>query len=313
PRRAISPGRPWSSTAVPPWLDRPGRPTDAGCREERKMARRPYLDKSDLLPEHQDLLARNLNLYRVLAHSPRAARSLNTLARYIRDGSRLDPRLRELAILQVGYLTGSAWEFSHHVRIGREIGLTDDEIRAVADEPAGRPTMLDPLAKAGLGAARCRRGSSSLSRGIPAAEAVSQRRSAMRELPKIDRVLQTATDRGDVPGVVAMAATREGPVYQGAFGRRALPDGPLMTDDSVFWIASMTKAITSTAAMQLVERGKLSLDGPIAEVLPELAAPQVLEGFDASDEPKLRPARRPITLRHLITHTAGFVYDIWRP
>jgi len=135
----------------------------------------------------------------------------------------------------------------------------------------------------------------------------------MRELSQIDRVLQTTTDRGDVPGVVAMAATRDGPVYQGAFGRRALPDGPTMTADSVFWIASMTKAITSTAAIQLVERGKLALDGPIAEVLPELAAPQVLEGFDASEEPKLRPATRPITLRHLITHTAGFVYDIWRP
>jgi methyl acetate hydrolase len=135
----------------------------------------------------------------------------------------------------------------------------------------------------------------------------------VRELPQIDRVLQAATDRGDVPGVVAMAATREGPVYQGAFGRRTLPDGPPMAADSVFWIASMTKAITSTAAMQLVERGKLSLDGPIADVLPELAAPQVLEGFDASDEPKLRPATRPITLRHLITHTAGFVYDIWCP
>ena len=135
----------------------------------------------------------------------------------------------------------------------------------------------------------------------------------MRELPQIDRVLQTATDRGDVPGVVAMAATREGPVYQGAFGRRALPDGPPMAADSVFWIASMTKAITSTAAMQLVEQGRLSLDGPIAEILPELAAPQVLEGFDAAGEPKLRPARRPITLRQLITHTAGFVYDIWCP
>lgn len=135
----------------------------------------------------------------------------------------------------------------------------------------------------------------------------------MRQLPQVDQVLEAATDRGDVPGVVAMAATREGPVYQGAFGRSALPDGPAMTVDTVFWIASMTKAITSTAAMRLVEQGKLSLDRPIAEVLPELASPQVLEGFDAAGEPKLRPARRPITLRHLITHTAGFVYDIWSP
>jgi methyl acetate hydrolase len=133
----------------------------------------------------------------------------------------------------------------------------------------------------------------------------------MPQLPQIDEVLRSAVDRGDVPGVVAIAATREGPVYQGAFGRRALPDGPAMTADTVFWIASMTKAITSTAAMQLVEQGKLTLDGPIASVLPELAAPQVLEGFDSAGEPRLRPARRSITLRHLITHTAGFVYDIW--
>ena len=118
------------------------------------MARLPYLDKADLLPEHQDLLARNLNLYRVLAHSPRAARSLNTLARFIRDGSRLDPRLRELAILQISYLTRSAWGYSHHVRIGREIGLSDDEIRAVADETEGGPTALDPLARTVLKAAR---------------------------------------------------------------------------------------------------------------------------------------------------------------
>ena len=135
----------------------------------------------------------------------------------------------------------------------------------------------------------------------------------MRQLPRVDELLKAATDRGDVPGVVAMAATREGPVYQGAFGRRALPDGSAMTADTVFWIASMTKAITSMAAMRLVEQGKLSLDWPIGEVMPELAAPQVLEGFDAAGEPQLRPARRPITLRHLITHTAGFVYDIWNP
>ncbi len=133
----------------------------------------------------------------------------------------------------------------------------------------------------------------------------------MRQIPEIDRVLKAAADRGDVPGVVAMAATREGPVYQGAFGKRALPDGAGMTADTVFWIASMTKAVTSAAAMQLVEQGRLALDRPIAEVLPELTAPQVLEGFDMAGEPRLRPARRPVTLRHLITHTAGFAYAIW--
>lgn len=118
------------------------------------MARLPYLDKSDLLPEHRDLLARNINLYRLLAHSPRGARSLNTLARYIRDGSRLDPRLRQLAILQVGYITRSAYEYSHHIRISRDFDVSDDDIRAIADDTAGRSSSLDPLARAVLRAAR---------------------------------------------------------------------------------------------------------------------------------------------------------------
>jgi CubicO group peptidase (beta-lactamase class C family) len=133
----------------------------------------------------------------------------------------------------------------------------------------------------------------------------------MASMTGIDQVLRGAAESGAVPGVVAVAATRNGPAYAGAFGQRALPESPAMTADSVFWIASMTKAITSTAAMQLVERGKLALDAPVAGVLPELADPQVLEGFDAKGEPRLRSARRPITLRHLITHTAGFGYDIW--
>ncbi|HEY1259283.1 MAG TPA: serine hydrolase domain-containing protein [Stellaceae bacterium] len=130
-------------------------------------------------------------------------------------------------------------------------------------------------------------------------------------MPQIDRVLEEAAARGDVPGVVATASTRGGPVYEGAFGTRALEGGAAMTADTVFWIASMTKAVTSAAAMQLVEQGKLALDAPVGAVLPELAEPQVLEGFDTAGEPRLRPARRPITLRHLITHTAGFGYTIW--
>jgi len=133
----------------------------------------------------------------------------------------------------------------------------------------------------------------------------------MTEFSHVDEVLGSAIDRGDVPGVVAMAATRDGVVYQAAFGRRALSDEAAMSTDTVFWIASMTKAITSAAAMQLVEQGKLALDNEIANVLPELAAPQVLEGFDPSGGPRLRPAKRSITPRHLLTHTAGLVYEMW--
>ncbi|TCZ62966.1 serine hydrolase domain-containing protein [Roseicella aquatilis] len=133
----------------------------------------------------------------------------------------------------------------------------------------------------------------------------------MPDAATIDAMLRGAVEAGAVPGLVAMAADRGGVIYQGAFGRRGL-DGPApMTLDTVFWIASMTKAVTSVAAMQLVEEGRLALDAPLGALLPELAAPQVLEGFDASGTPRLRPARRPITLRHLLTHTAGFAYNTW--
>jgi methyl acetate hydrolase len=128
---------------------------------------------------------------------------------------------------------------------------------------------------------------------------------------QIDQVLRQKSDAGEIPGVVALSATSKEVIYQGAFGKRDLSGDAAMTPDSVFWIASMTKAITAAAAMQLVEQGRLSLEGPIGKLLPDLAAPQVLEGFDADGEPKLRPARNPITLRHLLTHTAGFGYDMW--
>jgi methyl acetate hydrolase len=133
----------------------------------------------------------------------------------------------------------------------------------------------------------------------------------MQNQTQIDQLLRQKSDAKEIPGVVAMAATAEEVIYQGAYGKRDLSKDDAMTSDSVFWIASMTKAITAAAAMQLVEQGKLSLEAPIGEVLPDLAAPQVLEGFDANGEPKLRPAKKPITLRHLMTHTAGFAYDMW--
>ena len=133
----------------------------------------------------------------------------------------------------------------------------------------------------------------------------------MQSKAQIDEILRQKSDAAEIPGVVAMAANGKEVIYQGAFGKRDLGKDDPMTADSVFWIASMTKAVTSAAAMQLVEQGKLSLDEPIGKLLPELASPQVLEGFDAQGEPVLRPARNPITLRHLMTHTAGFCYDMW--
>ncbi|MEH2494045.1 methyl acetate hydrolase [Bradyrhizobium sp. AZCC 1678] len=133
----------------------------------------------------------------------------------------------------------------------------------------------------------------------------------MQSKAEIDQILRQKCEAREIPGVVAMAATGNEVIYQGAFGNRDLSKDDPMTADSVFWIASMTKAITAAAGMQLVEQGKLSLDEPIGKLLPDLASPQVLEGFDASGEPKLRPATKPITLRHLMTHTAGFAYDMW--
>jgi methyl acetate hydrolase len=127
----------------------------------------------------------------------------------------------------------------------------------------------------------------------------------------VDQLLERAVEAGDAAGIVALAANDNGVIYQGAFGKRASGGDADMTLDSVVWIASMTKAITSVAALQLVEQGQLSLDEPLEDKLPELKDTKVLDGFDAEGKPRLREPRRKITLRHLLTHTAGFVYDIW--
>ncbi|MCP4616386.1 MAG: beta-lactamase family protein [Bradyrhizobium sp.] len=133
----------------------------------------------------------------------------------------------------------------------------------------------------------------------------------MHTKSEIDQLLRQKCDAKEIPGIVAMAANGSETIYQGVFGKRDLGKNDAMTADSVFWIASMTKAITTAAGMQLVEQHKLSLDEPIGKLLPDLASPQVLEGFDAGGNPKLRPAKNPITLRQLMTHTAGFAYDMW--
>ncbi len=130
---------------------------------------------------------------------------------------------------------------------------------------------------------------------------------------RIDRILSEAVQRGDVPGVAAVATGENGRLYEGGFGKAILGQEAEMTPDTVVWLASMTKAVTGAVAMQQVERGALKLDAPAKEIIPYLGEVQVLEGFDAAGQPRLRKPVRDITLRHLLTHTAGFGYDIWNP
>ena len=130
----------------------------------------------------------------------------------------------------------------------------------------------------------------------------------------VQAVLDRGVSAGDVVGTAAQIVTGDRVLAAATAGDRsadaAAGTGP-MTIDTVCWIASMTKAVTGTAAMQLVERGELHLDEPASSVLPRLADAGVLEGFDDDGRPVVRPARGRITLRHLLTHTAGFGYDTW--
>ena len=127
----------------------------------------------------------------------------------------------------------------------------------------------------------------------------------------IDKVLNKPIEAGLIPGLVALAADDRGVFYQGAFGRRAVDKTEPMTLDSVFRIASMTKAVTGTAAMQLVEQGRIGLEQPMGDLLPVVKDVKVLEGFDADGAPRLRNPKAPVTLRHLLTHTSGYGYDIF--
>jgi methyl acetate hydrolase len=128
---------------------------------------------------------------------------------------------------------------------------------------------------------------------------------------QIDAALRAATAAQELPGIVALAANDHEIIYEGVFGTRRIGSNQPMTRDTVFRVASMVKTITSVAAMQLVERGKLALDEPVPPIDPALSTPQVLEGFGEAGAPRVRPAKRPITLRHLLTHTSGFCYRLW--
>jgi methyl acetate hydrolase len=145
------------------------------------------------------------------------------------------------------------------------------------------------------------------------AGAISGAPSSGRAVPDhpIDTILQRAVDLRQVPGVVAMAATDRAVIYEGAFGLRSVGAATRMSPDTVFRIASMVKLLTSVAAMQLVEQDRLKLDEPAEKIDPELASFLVLDGFDGKGAPQMRAARKPITLRNLLTHTSGFSYPLW--
>src|SRR5437870_885533 len=141
--------------------------------------------------------------------------------------------------------------------------------------------------------------------------------SAQNSTALIDQALRTAVERKDVPGVVALVTNRERVLYQGAFGVTDVASGRPLTADALFRIASMTKAVTSLALMQLIEQGRLGLDDPAEKYLPELAGLKIFESFDAATGAyRVRPASRPPTVKHFLTHTSGLAYpftsEIWR-
>lgn len=118
------------------------------------MARLPYIEKSDLPADQQDLLKREITLYKCLVHSPNATRAFQGLGGFIRHKSRLDGRLREIAILAVGWLTQAPYEWSHHVKIGKDFGVTSEDIRGVIAELKGEASGLEPVARLVVQAAR---------------------------------------------------------------------------------------------------------------------------------------------------------------
>jgi CubicO group peptidase (beta-lactamase class C family) len=133
----------------------------------------------------------------------------------------------------------------------------------------------------------------------------------MGRLPVFEAAAREAVASGELPGVVGMAANADERLYEAAFGLANVDTGAPLKTDLIFFIASMTKAVTSLAAMQMIEQGKIRLEQEAADILPEMKTHQVLVGFDAEGRPRLRPPIRPILVRHLLTHTSGHTTDIW--
>jgi alkylhydroperoxidase family enzyme len=181
------------------------------------MARLRYLDKTDLAPDDQDLLKRPIALHRLMVNSPGGARAFGKLGSYIRFGSKLDARLRELAILQVGWLARSPYEWSHHVKIGYDFGVTDADIVGLIDDTAGRPTSLDAQALAVLRAAR------EMTEGLAASDAsFAALRGFLNEADVTDLVLTIAFYNAVVRFLATMQIDVE-PEYQPYLAKYPFP------------------------------------------------------------------------------------------
>ena len=181
------------------------------------MARIRDRSRADLAPEDQDLLKRDIALHRALTNNPGAARAFSGLGQYIRHHSALDPRLRELAILQVGWVARSPYEWSHHIRIGHDFGVTEDDIRALIAESAGETTALEPLARLVLRAAR----EAAAGPGI-AADTYAALAAALDEPRMVDLVVTIAFYCGVVRLLASFAIEVE-PDYQPYLDRFPLP------------------------------------------------------------------------------------------
>lgn len=181
------------------------------------MARLSYLDADDMAEADRDLLARPIALHRLLVHSPGAARAFGGLGSYIRHGSRLDARLRELAILQVGWLARSPYEWSHHIKIGYDFGVSEADIEGLIADSAGRPNALDARARAVLRAAR------EMTDGLAVSDAgFDALRGFLDEADLVDLVLTIATYNAVVRLLATMQIEVE-PEYQPYLDRFPLP------------------------------------------------------------------------------------------
>lgn len=130
-------------------------------------------------------------------------------------------------------------------------------------------------------------------------------------MQNIEQILEKYIVSGDLPCALAGVANADGTLYMGAAGLRSLDDSQAMKTDTIFAIASMTKAITTVATLQLVEQGQIDLDTPITAYLPDLEHLKVLDGFDDDGKPMLSSPKTSPTTRQLLTHTSGYVYEIW--